>query len=100
MKCDFETFKVSLFSVSHVVIFSNSEFRISIADSMLYPSIKTLVSSANEIENISFETLLRSLIYIMNKSGPRTEPWGTPQVITLVCDLLLSRNTNCFLWSS
>ena len=58
MKCDFETFKVSLFSVSHVDIFSNSEFRISIAVSMLSPSIKTLVSSANKIENISFETLL------------------------------------------
>ena len=80
----FETFKVSLFSVSHVDIFYNSEFRISIADSMLSPSIKTLVSLANKIENISFETLLRSLIYIMNKSGPSTEPWGTPQVITLV----------------
>ena len=51
---------------------------------MLSPSIKTLVSSANKIENISFETLLRSLIYIMNKSGPSTEPWGTPQVVTLV----------------
>ena len=84
MKCDFETFKVSLFSVSHVDIFYNSEFRISIADTMLSPSIKTLVSSANKIGNISFETLLRSLIYIMNKSGPSTEPWGTPQVITLV----------------
>ena len=46
---------------------------------MLYPSIKTLVSSVNKIENISFETLLRSLIYIMNRSGPSTEPWRSPQ---------------------
>ena len=62
MKSDFEPFKVSLFYVSHVDFFPNSVFRISIADSMLSPSIKTLVSPANKIHNISFETLLRSLI--------------------------------------
>ena len=81
MKCDFDTFKVSLFSVSHVDIFVNSEFRILMVDSMLSPSMKILVSSANKIENILFETFLRSLIYNINKSGPSTEPWGTPHVI-------------------
>ena len=50
MKCDFDTFKVSLFSVSHVDIFVNSEFRILMVDSMLSPSMKILVSSANKIE--------------------------------------------------
>ena len=83
MKCDFDTFKVSLFSVSHVDIFVNSEFRILMVDSMLSPSMKILVSSANKIENILFETFLRSLIYNINKSGPSTEPWGTP-----TCDFI------------
>ena len=73
-----------MFSVSQVYIISISEFRISIAELILSPSIKTLISSANKIEIISFETLLRSLIYIMNKSGPSTESCGTPQVIRLV----------------
>ena len=34
MKCDFHKFNVNLFSVSRVDIFSNSEFRMLIADSM------------------------------------------------------------------
>ena len=75
----FQTFKVSLFSVSHVDIYSNFDSRFNVIS-----FYNTLVSSANKIENISFETLLRSLIYIMNRIGPSTEPWGTPQVITLV----------------
>ena len=47
MKCDFDSIKIILFSVSHVDIFANSEFRILIVDSMLSPSMKTLVSSEN-----------------------------------------------------
>ena len=72
MKCDCHTFKVNLFSVSHVDMFDNSEFRILIVDSMLSPSIKRLVSSANKTYNIVFKTLLRSLIYNITKSEPST----------------------------
>ena len=49
MKCNFDTFKVNLFSVSHVDIFANFKFRILMVDSMLSSSIKILVSSANKI---------------------------------------------------
>ena len=52
MKCDFDTFKVNLFSVSHVDILANSEFRILMVDSMLSPSMNILVSSVNKIDNI------------------------------------------------
>ena len=53
---------------------------------MLSPSMRARVSSANKIYNILFETLLKliSLIYNINKNGQSTEPWGTPQVISLV----------------
>jgi len=38
-----------------------------------------LVSSANKIELDLSDTLLeRSLTYIKNNNGPRTEPCGTP----------------------
>ena len=41
-----------------------------------------LVSSANNIGILlSFMVLGKSLTYIRNNSGPKTEPWGTPSVI-------------------
>ena len=40
--------------------------------------MKTLVSSAYKIENNFSEALEKSLILIINKLGPRIDPWGTP----------------------
>ena len=39
----------------------------------------------------------KSLIYIMNKSGPRMDPWGTPAVIVFVDDLVSFNDTKNFL---
>jgi len=52
------------------------------------PEEKTFESSANIIVDILFEIVPRSLIYIRNKMGPRIEPWGTPQVMSEVDDIL------------
>ena len=30
----------------------------------------------------------KSLMYSKNSSGPRTEPWGTPQEIDFISDLV------------
>ena len=51
---------------------------------MSLPFIRIIVSPVNRIEYISVETLLRSLTYNTNKSGPSSKPWGNTQVITLV----------------
>ena len=40
--------------------------------------MKTLVSSAYKIKNNFSEALENSLISIINKIGPRMDPWGTP----------------------
>ena len=40
--------------------------------------MKTLVSSAYKIENNFTEALEKSLISIIDKIGPRMDPWGTP----------------------
>lgn len=40
----------------------------------------TFVSSANNIKCSSLDTLLISLLYNKKNFGPRTDPWGTPQV--------------------
>ena len=47
------------------------------------------VSSANKKNLSLFDIFGKSLIYIRNKSGPRTEPWGTPHVIYLVSEKIL-----------
>ena len=45
------------------------------------PSMNTLVSSANSIENNKSDDLEKSLIYKMKRRGPSMDPWGTPCVI-------------------
>ena len=42
--------------------------------------------------------LAMSLIYIKNKSGPGTDPCGTPVDIFRVSDFILSHSTNCSLF--
>ena len=65
---------------SQVFILSSSLFRDVILISKLLPSISTVVSSANKMGNILFDTLVISFIYNMNSSGIIIEPCGTPQV--------------------
>ena len=40
-----------------------------------------LVSSANKWNIKLLEAFGKSLIYNKNNRGPKTDPWGTPQVI-------------------
>ena len=49
--------------------------------------MKTLVSSANKIENNLLEPLDRSLMQIQKSSRPNTDHCGTPQVTVLEVDL-------------
>ena len=55
-------FIVNLLVLSHILIRSNSLFTISITLSEVVPSMKTLVSSANKIENRISELLEKSFI--------------------------------------
>ena len=54
-----------------------------------------LVSSAKWYVFQNLILLCRSLIYMRKRSGPRSDPCGTPVIITLTEDILL---TNCFLF--
>ena len=51
---------------------------------------KRLVSSANIIGSNKRDAFGRSLTYTRNRSGPRIDPWGTPQVTYLRSVLLFS----------
>ena len=52
------------------------------------PSMNTLVSSANSIENNKSDDLEKSLIYKMKRRDPSMDPWGTP------CVFFLNQNGN------
>ena len=49
-----------------------------------------VVSSAKILTLPEGQHIGKSLINNRKSSGPRTEPWGTPQDMDLVVDLLLS----------
>jgi len=55
-----------------------------------------LVSSANNLEVIFFKKKGKSLIKIKKNKGPKIEPCGTPNFISLKDDLELPNNVNWF----
>ena len=89
----FIKFNVNLLVTIHLLTDKISE------DTLLYKWFKVLSckikqeSSANSLGK-SDVLLLMSLIYSVNNNGPRTEPCGgTPQLIFLQVDCLLSKDT-------
>ena len=50
---------------------------------------KRAVSSANMCGRPKRRELGRSFIYIKNRSGPKTEPWGTPCFVVLFEEFFL-----------
>ena len=79
---------VSLFAISQSETFSSSLLIISITSAYECPSINTLVSSANKIENNKSDDLAKSLTLRKNKRGPNIDPCGTPCVMFLMLDLI------------
>ena len=61
------------------------------------PSMNTLVSSSNSIENSKSDDLEKSLIYNMNRRGPSMHLCGTPCVISFISDLQSLYSTKCSL---
>ena len=81
-------FNVKRFAVNHLSRFSIIALISFLKSAILEQAKYTAVSSANILILIfSLEQFTRSFIYKMNKRGPRTEPWGTPQFINLRLDL-------------
>ena len=74
-----------LLALSHSVNLANSQFNVAIIVVVICePSIRTVVSSANNMENKFSDTLAKSLIYKINNKGPSMDPCGTPCVIGMV----------------
>ena len=73
-------------ALSHSVNLPNSQFNVAIIVLIFVPSIRTVVSSANSMENKFSDTLAKSLIYKINNKGPSMDHCGTPCVIDMVAD--------------
>ena len=77
----FNMFRVILFAQSHCLSFSMSAF-ISCRSPSTPQAVKVmLVSSAYILVVAKSVMLLRSLMYIQNRSGPSMDPCGTPHLI-------------------
>ena len=68
------TFRVNLFAVNHLFTFPIicSAFLIRVFKSLLWQNMP--VSSAKILNNPSLQEFARSFIYMMNNSGPSTDP--------------------------
>ena len=76
-----DTLIYNLLVLSHSVNLANSQFNVAIIVFIFMPSIRTVVSSANSMENRFSDTLAKSLKYKINNKGPSMDPCGTPCVI-------------------
>ena len=91
-----EIFKENLLALNQFVTFLSSSFNVSKRYPILESEINKFVSSANIIGVSLLELLKSSFIYMRNKSGPRIEPCGTPQVILHhMLFSYLPSDTNC-----
>ena len=91
-------FSESLFAFNQLWKFVNSWFNDSFLVSSLFRFVMSVVSSAKFINlNNSLEWAM-SFIYMMNKRGPKMEPWGTPIKISVFWDNVSPYWTNCFLF--
>ena len=91
-----ETFKESLLALNQFATFLGSSFIVSKRFLISESEINKFVSSANIIGVSFHEILKRSFIYMRNKSGPRMELCGKPQVIQWhMLFSYLPSDTNC-----
>ena len=82
MHFDFVTFKDRPLSISHWFTHDIMVFNLELIMAVVLPDAKMVVSSANKaICEGEVVAAGRSLIYIENRRGPRTDPCGTPEPI-------------------
>jgi hypothetical protein len=72
-------FITKLLAVCHLIIQEGTKLDTEHKSLKFLLEIVTLVSSANNIVfNTEFIFRGRSFIYVLNNTGPRIDPWGTP----------------------
>ena len=90
MNCVLASFRVDfLFFIFSEILFSFTRWLFSLK------SPKIFVSSANKVISQFLTIVGRSLIYKSKRSGPRTDPWSTPCVVSLISNEFSENWTNC-----
>ena len=95
IKCVLPIFSDNVLIFNHSTNLRNSLFIETVILFRLSPSIKILVSSANNIGKILSNTLIVSLTYNRNRSGPKIDPRGTRHKPVLAAERLSLKETNC-----
>ena len=72
-------------------------FMVSTSSLQFLPEINKFESSANNYVNIFSDTVARSLMYNKKRSGPKMDPWGTPQDMRCLFDFTSLNSTYCSL---
>ena len=80
-------FRDSLFALNQSANIFKSLVKVSYRYARLLEEQNTVVSSANRIVLLLVIDMGKSFVYIMNSNGPRTDPCGTPEIISWVWDL-------------
>ena len=88
-KSVFSIFRESLFVLSHIECFLRSWFILFVNISCERSERVTLVSSTKWYALEYFRHEWRSLMQMRNNNGPRTDPWGTPDTISLIVEAWL-----------
>ena len=88
--------RASLFESSHNFTFFSSLLTFLVSNAKSSDSQQILVSSAKRKKEKNFDEFGKSLMQIRNKSGPKTDPWGTPQDMSHREEEWPFTETNCF----
>ena len=93
---DLFTFNASLFALKQFERSSRSEFIFLYKSSMHRDDKNTVVSSAKYINLECVKQFAMSFTKLRKSNGPKTDPCGTPHVMSRVCDCTLLYRTYCF----
>ena len=91
-------FRNSLFALNHLKTLFSSKLAVWKSSFMLLCEKNRFVSSANIMGSNILDTLHKSFTYIMKRSGPKIDPWGTPQIISRLDVFIAPVCINCFLF--
>ena len=75
-----------MFTLSQLLIFTNSSFNISFMSSYVFSVVYRVVSSAKIMNLNTVLEWIMSFMYMIIRRGPNMEPCGTPTVMSFFVD--------------
>ena len=88
----------NLFALNHLKTLFSFKLAVSKSSFIFLYEKKRFVSSANIKGSNILDTLHKSFTYIMKRSSPKMNPWGTPQIMSKLDVFISPAYINCFLF--